>query len=73
VMQRDEEPRVITPPQDFARELKANREAQATWEKLSYTHQKEYAKAIEEAKKPETRARRIEKAIAQLEAGKKPG
>jgi hypothetical protein len=71
-MERDEEPRVITPPQDFARALKANKDAQATWEKLSYTHQKEYAKAIEEAKKPETRARRIEKAIAQLSAGKKP-
>jgi methionine aminopeptidase len=71
-MERDEEPRVITPPQDFARALKANKDAQATWEKLSYTHQKEYARAIEEAMKPETRARRIEKAIAQLASGKKP-
>ncbi|MDT5061617.1 MAG: hypothetical protein QOH63_2076 [Acidobacteriota bacterium] len=72
-MERDEEPRVITPPQDLARALKASKQAQAAWEKLSYTHQKEHAKAIEEAKKPETRVRRIEKAIAQLEAGKKPG
>lgn len=72
VMERDDEPRVITPPQDFARALKANKDAQATWGKLSYTHQKEYAGAIEEAKKPETRARRIEKAIAELAAGKKP-
>ncbi|MDT4954563.1 MAG: hypothetical protein QOJ02_2701 [Acidobacteriota bacterium] len=72
-MERDEEPRVITPPQDLARALKASKQAQSAWEKLSYTHQKEHAKAIEEAKKPETRARRIEKAITQLEAGKKPG
>ena len=72
VMERDEEPRVITPPKDFARALKANKKAQATWEKLSYTHKKEYAGAIEEAKRPETRVRRIEKAIEQLEAGKKP-
>ena len=36
-----------------------------------YTHQKEYALAVEEAKKPETRARRIEKAITELAAGKK--
>ena len=71
VMERDEEPRVITPPKDFACALKANREAQAAWEKLSYTHQKEYVGAIEEAKKPLTRAHRIEKAIAQLAAGKK--
>jgi hypothetical protein len=73
VMERDEEPRVITPPPDLARALKANREAKATWEKLSYTHQKEHALSIEEAKKRETRARRVEKAIAHLAAGKKPG
>jgi hypothetical protein len=72
VMERDEEPRVITPPPELASALKTNEEAKATWEKLSYTHQKEYAKAIEEAKKPETRARRLEKAIAHLAAGKKP-
>jgi len=72
VMERDEEPRIITPPTDFARALKANKDAQAMWDKLSYTHRKEYAQAIEEAKKPETRTRRIEKAIAQLAAGKRP-
>lgn len=72
VMERDEEPRIITPPADFARALKANKEARTMWEKLSYTHQKEHAQAIEEAKRPETRVRRIEKAIAQLAAGKKP-
>ncbi|MBV9959379.1 MAG: DUF1905 domain-containing protein [Acidobacteria bacterium] len=72
VMERDEEPRVITPPQDFARALKANKEARAMWEKLSYTHRKEHVKAIEEAKRPETRTRRIEKAIALLAAGRKP-
>ena len=68
VMERDEEPRVITPPEDFARALKANKAASAAWDKLSYTHRKEYAQAIEEAKKPETRTRRIEKAIAMLSA-----
>lgn len=66
MMERDDEPRVITPPKDFARALAANKVALAAWDKLSYTHRKEYAKAIEEAKKPETRARRIEKAIAAL-------
>jgi hypothetical protein len=72
VMERDEEPRIITPPPDFARALKANKEASAAWKKLSYTHQKEYAGAIEEAKRPETRVRRIEKAVSQLASGKKP-
>jgi hypothetical protein len=68
-MERDDEPRVITPPTDFARALKANKIAQATWDKLSYSHRREYVRAIEEAKKPETRLRRIEKAIAQLSTG----
>jgi hypothetical protein len=71
-IERDDEPRVVKPPADLERALKANREARASWEKLSYTHQKEYANAVAEAKRPETRARRIEKAINELAAGKKP-
>ena len=68
VMERDDEPRTVNAPADLARALKANKAAQAAWDKSSYTHRKEYAQAIEDAKKPETRARRIEKAIAELAA-----
>jgi hypothetical protein len=71
LMERDDEPRIITPPDDLARALKSNRAALAAWEKLSYTHQKEHAQALEEAKRPETRARRLEKTLAQLSTGKK--
>lgn len=71
-MARDEEPRIVTPPADLARALRANRTAQAAWDKLSYTHQKEHARAVEDAKRPETRVRRIEKTIAQLAEGKQP-
>ena len=70
-MERDTAPRVITPPADFARALKANRDAAALWETLSYTHQREYAEHIEEAKRPETRQRRIEKSVEMLAAGRK--
>ena len=70
-MERDTEPRTVTPPPDLARAIKADKDAQAAWEKLSYTHRKEHARAVEEAKKPETRRRRIEKAVEQLAAGKK--
>ncbi len=72
VMERDDEPRIVTPPPDFLKALKSNKAAQAMWDKLSYTHRKEHVKAIEEAKRPETRVRRIEKAVTQLAAGKKP-
>ena len=68
VMERDDEPRTVETPADFARALKANRTAQAAWDKSSYTHRKEYVQAIEAAKRPETRARRIEKAIDELTA-----
>jgi hypothetical protein len=70
-MERDTEPRVITPPADFARALKGNKEAQSLWDKLSYTHQREHVEHIEDAKRPETRQRRIEKSIQLLAAGRK--
>lgn len=64
-MERDRAPRVITPPKDFSAALK-KAGLQAAFSKMSYTHQKEYVNAIEEAKRPETRIRRIEKAIDQI-------
>jgi bifunctional DNA-binding transcriptional regulator/antitoxin component of YhaV-PrlF toxin-antitoxin module len=39
------------------------------FEKLSYTHRKEYCRWIAEAKKEETRLRRLEKAIEMLKKG----
>lgn len=68
VLERDNEPRVVAPPPDLAKALKANKAAQAAWEKLPYSHQRGYAEAIAEAKKPETRQRRIENAIEVLAA-----
>lgn len=67
-MERDDEPRIITPPADLAHALKANKQAQAAWDKLSYTHRKEIVQALEAAKRPETRTRRIAKAIVELSA-----
>jgi hypothetical protein len=63
--------REIETPADFAKALKANKDAQAVWDRLSFTHRKEYVGAIVEAKKPETRARRIEKAVEMIAAMKK--
>ena len=71
VMERDDEPRAVAPPADFLRALKADKAARETWERLSYTHRKEHVRAVEGAKRPETRARRIGKSISMLAAGKK--
>lgn len=70
-MEHDLEERTIIPPDDLAEALRKNKAAQEAWSKLSYTHKKEHAAAIEEAKKPETRIRRIEKSIEMLTAGKR--
>jgi bifunctional DNA-binding transcriptional regulator/antitoxin component of YhaV-PrlF toxin-antitoxin module len=65
-MERDTEERVIEPPKDLAKALKENKDARIVWDKLSYTHKKEYALALEEAKRPETRERRLNKMIEEL-------
>ena len=67
----DTEPRVIEIPKDLMKELKKDKEADALFDKLSYTHQKEYVTWITEAKKEETRQNRVVKTIAMLKKGKK--
>ncbi|MEV6965740.1 YdeI/OmpD-associated family protein [Hamadaea sp. NPDC051192] len=65
-LELDAEPRVVVEPDDFARALDAEPTARAAYEGLAHSHKREHVLAIESAKKPETRARRIEKAIAML-------
>jgi bacteriocin resistance YdeI/OmpD-like protein/uncharacterized protein DUF1905 len=66
----DDAPRTVETPPDLARALKAAK-AKDAWEKLSFSHQNEHVKAIEEAKAPETRARRVAKAVEMVLAKKK--
>ena len=67
----DAEEHVATVPAKLKRAFKSDKEAKSAFEKLSYTHQKEYVKWIEEAKKTETRARRVEQTIQLLKERKK--
>src|SRR5689334_6337025 len=62
----DTAPRVVVEPADFAEALDADPVARAAYDSLAYSHKREHVLAIESAKKPETRRRRIEKAIATL-------
>jgi hypothetical protein len=66
----DVEPRVVTPPPDLVKALKAAPPAWDRWRELSYTHQREHFEAVEGAKKPETRARRITNAVTTVRAMK---
>lgn len=66
----DTEPRVLELPKELVKELKKDKVAKTFFDKLSYTHQREYVMWINEAKKEETRLNRITKAIAMLKKGK---
>lgn len=73
VVWKDEEVRKAEIPAEFGKLMKAEG-VLAFFEKLSYTHQKEYCRWIAEAKKEETRQARIAKAVRMLkERVKTPG
>jgi hypothetical protein len=67
----DTEPRLIEVPAELKKAFRTETEAKAFFEKLSYTHQREYVMWINEAKREETRQNRIAKAIEMLKQGKK--
>jgi hypothetical protein len=69
-LELDTAPREVEVPKDLAAALK---KAGLTkdFAALAFTHRKEHVRAIEEAKAPETRLRRIEKAVAMVAAKKK--
>jgi hypothetical protein len=62
----DTAPRRVTVPRDLREALKVQPEARAAFAKLSFTHRKEYVDWIEEAKRPETRRRRIEQTVERV-------
>ncbi len=67
VMERDTEERIVEPPTELAKAFrKGNKEAKAFWDKLAYTHRKEFAQWISGAKQEETRERRAEKAVSMI-------
>jgi hypothetical protein len=72
-VEADTEPRIIETPKDLLKELKKDKLARASFDKLAYTHQKEYVKWIEEAKTVETRQARVMKTIEMLKQGKRTG
>lgn len=66
-LEKDETERTVILPEDFKTALECNLQALHHFEKLSYTHKKEYVQWITEAKKAETRTARIDKAVQLLE------
>jgi Bacteriocin-protection, YdeI or OmpD-Associated/Domain of unknown function (DUF1905) len=64
-VEADEEPREVEVPEDLAAALAADA---AAFERISYTHRREYVEWVVAAKRPETRRRRVEETVARLRA-----
>jgi hypothetical protein len=69
-MELDTEPRRVTLPADLRAALAADPTAKSAFAKLSYTHKREYVEWVHEAKRPETRARRITATVAGAREGR---
>jgi hypothetical protein len=70
VVALDEEPRVVDVPTDLAQALATDAAAQVAFDRLSYTHRREYVDWIAQAKRPATRARRVAETVDRVRSGR---
>jgi hypothetical protein len=68
-MELDAEPRKVTVPPDLRAALNADPAAKSAFAKLSFTHRREYVEWVEEAKRPETRGRRVASTVERVRTG----
>jgi hypothetical protein len=69
-IEKDETERTVEVPPEFQKLLKKEK-LLPVFEKLSYSHKREYCRWITEAKREETRANRLVKAVELLRSGVK--
>jgi hypothetical protein len=66
----DEQPREVDLPDDLATALSTDPTAKAAFDAMAFTHRKEYARWVAEAKRDDTRQRRVAQALEMIRAGK---
>jgi hypothetical protein len=66
----DTAPREVEVPEALAAALAADPEAKASFDRMAFTHRKEYARWIADAKQEQTRERRLGQALEMIRAGK---
>ncbi len=71
LMELDDEKRTVDLPASLKRIIDRDPKARKFWPKLSFTHQKEYVREIEAAKRPETREKRIAAMMDALHKGQR--
>jgi bifunctional DNA-binding transcriptional regulator/antitoxin component of YhaV-PrlF toxin-antitoxin module len=69
VLERDDEPRTVDVPGELAAALAGDETASRAFDALSYTHRREYARWVGEAKREPTRIARAAKALVMLRDG----
>ncbi len=70
VMEPDTEEWTIDPPAELAKAFRQSKDAKVLWDKLAYTHRKEFARWINGARQEQTRERRATKAVGMMLAKK---
>jgi hypothetical protein len=70
LMEHDAKPRTVRVPADLRAALAEDPAAKEAFAALSYTHRREYVEWVEEAKRPETRARRVAGTVERVRQGK---
>ncbi len=68
-MELDTKPRTVRVPPDLRKALAADAAAKQAFAALSFTHRREYVEWIDEAKREETRARRVAGTVDRARAG----
>jgi hypothetical protein len=71
VLELDEDERKVEVPAYLKKIINSDAKAQEFWRKLSLTHQKEYVRGIDGAKRPETREKRIAAMMEALRKGRR--
>ena len=69
-LELDLAPREVEVPEPLAAALAADPQAAARFERMAFTHRKEYARWIADAKRDETRERRVAQAVEMIRSGK---
>ena len=67
VLEKDTEERIVEVPADLVKAFRRKKILKDTFDNMAYTHRKEYVNYILDAKKPETRLRRVEKVLSMIE------
>lgn len=69
LIERDDAPREIAMPPELEDALESDPAARVAFDALAPSHRREHARSVADAKRPETRSRRVQRVLAALSGG----